>query len=145
MSSPIDYIEVVRAVARMSKNPKKKVGAIILGPRLEIRSTGRNGLPRGVNELEGRYNHPLKRKWVCHAEENAIVQAAKSGVSVDGCTIVVSPLHPCEVCARMIVNSGIKKVVAAHPSSDVHSSEWAESAKIASEMFAESGVEVHYL
>jgi len=90
-----------------------KVGAVIVGPGLEIRSTGYNGLPRGVAaDEESRFDRASGEKffWFEHAERNALYNAARMGVAVAGCTLYVNRF-PCADCARAIVQSGIARLV----------------------------------
>ena len=79
------------------------------------------------------------RQEVCyaiHAEQNAIVQAAKMGVSLEGATIYITH-QPCSMCARMIINSGIKRIVYLEGYPDEFSLELLESANIVLEKFIE--------
>lgn len=105
-------MELARVYARRSKDPSTQVGAIIVGPNKEQRSGGYNGLPRGVDDSQPeRWTRPDKLAWCEHAERNAIFNAARIGVSCDGCTLYVSSLPPCADCARAIIQSGIVEVV----------------------------------
>lgn len=134
---------IVRAIAGLSKDRSTKVGAVVFGPEWETRSTGYNGFPRGVDDnIEARHERPAKYKWTVHAEANAIAAAARSGVSLKNCTLVVTALHPCAQCAALIIQAGISSVVC--PPQTVSAS-WAEEAEIARTMFAEAGVSVYYL
>lgn len=134
------FIPVVCAVSWMSKDRSTKVGAIALGPDMEIRSTGYNGFPRGVNDdLEHRHERPLKYEYAVHAESNVIANAARFGASLKGCTLMVSSLYPCSACARLIIQAGITHVMAVEVD-DEAMERWKESAKISLEMFAEAGV-----
>lgn len=132
------FMAVAQAVASLSKE-NTKVGAVIVGRGWEIRSTGYNGLARGVEEHEQRRHGPDRYLYLCHAEENAIVQAARSGTPVDDCSIIVSGLPPCMTCARMIVQSGIKSVYYPPPPSEMKP-RWEVEAALAQEIFAEAGV-----
>lgn len=125
-------------MARRSKDPSHRVGAVILRSDGTLVSGGYNGFPRGVNDDPGLYaNKTIKRLRIQHAERNAINFARES---LAGCTIYVSPLHPCSQCAGSIINAGIKRVVARiAPGAAEH---WQESFSEAAEMFAEAGVEV---
>lgn len=93
-----------------SKDPSTKVGAVIVGPDYDPRSTGYNGFPRGVAVTTGRLEHPFKYKYTEHAERNAIYLMARRGDSTLGCTLY-STLHPCVHCARGLIQSGIARVV----------------------------------
>lgn len=137
-------IPVAEAVASLSKDRSTKVGALIVGPDGEIRSTGFNGFPRGVNDdVEARHQRPAKYDWTAHAEENSITQAARSGIPTNGCSLIVTSLHPCNVCSRMMISAGIVKVYAPAPSPD-HPLIWQEKGAIAKEMLDEVGIEVIY-
>lgn len=125
-------------MSRRSKDPNHQVGAIILRPDGTLVSGGYNGFPRGTNDDPDLYADKLtKRLRTQHAERNAINFARES---LEGCTIFVSPLHPCSQCAGSIINAGIKKVVARVRLGAA--SQWQESFDVAAEMFAEAGVEV---
>ncbi|NJO01152.1 MAG: dCMP deaminase family protein [Bacteroidia bacterium] len=107
------YMELAYARARFSKDTSTKVGAIIVGPHGEDRSSGYNGSPRGCSADEGKdrrgTERPEKYFWFSHAELNAITNAARVGTPLDNCTIFVTH-PPCMDCARAIVQAGIKEV-----------------------------------
>lgn len=137
------FIPVARAHAALSKDRSTKVGALILGPDDEPRGSGFNGFPRGINDdVEARHERPAKYLWTAHAEENAVAQAARAGVSTNGCTMLVTGLHPCTVCSRMMIQAGIKRVLA--PSPDNHPERWNDEAKVAVEMLREAGVSLEW-
>lgn len=127
--------------ASRSKDPSRKVGAIIVGPHLEVRATGYNGIPRNVADLPERMQRPAKYLWTEHAERNAIYNAALTGVSTQGCTLFVQ-YHPCADCARAIIQSGIAGVYCPPPDMQPR---WSDSMTAASLMLAEAGVEVNYI
>lgn len=90
-----------------------KVGAVIVGSDLEIRSTGFNGLPRGIKaDDDSRFDRASGEKffWFEHAERNAIYNAARMGTAVGQCSIYVNRF-PCADCARAIIQSGITCVI----------------------------------
>ena len=135
----LKFKNILREVALLSKDRNTKVGAIALDEANNIVSTGYNGFPRGVNDdVEERHQRPAKYLWTAHAEENLVAQAAYMGKSLKDCTILVSSLFACERCARMIIQSGIKKIIA--PYAD--EGNWKESNSIAIVMFQEAGVEI---
>jgi dCMP deaminase len=107
------FIKMVQLVSEKSKDPSTKCGALIVGPDHEIRSTGFNGFPRGVDEtIESRWVRPEKYEWVEHAERNAIYNAARVGISTFGCTMYVNyAVECCDDCTRAIIQSGIIEVV----------------------------------
>lgn len=121
-----------------SKDERTKISAVIVGPDDEIRSTGHNGFPRGLNDdLPERQAQPEKDFWFEHAERNAIYNAVRIGVSLKGCTLYTQRV-PCEACARAIVQAGIDKVVIHQP--------WAEDPRDdvprSRQIFAECGVDL---
>ena len=88
--------------ATLSKDESTKLGCVIVGPDREIRATGYNSFPRGVNDdRPERQGRPLKYKWFEHAERNAIYNAARVGVSLKGCVLYCA-WPPCTDCARGI-------------------------------------------
>lgn len=136
------FLPDARAARDKSKDRSTKVGSVVLDDDYNLRISGYNGFPRGVDDdVEARHGRPLKYKWTAHSEENCVAQAARVGVSLRGCTLLVTSLHPCTTCSRMIIQAGIKRVLA--PSSGVND-RWDEEAAIAMEMLAEAGVEVFY-
>ncbi len=123
-------------VALGSKDRRTKIGAVIVGPDNEIRSTGHNGYPRGLDDdVAERQQKPEKDYWFEHAERNAIFNAARIGVALKGCTLYTQRA-PCEACARAVVQAGIAKVVVHAPWCREESDRHPRSRQI----FAECGV-----
>ena len=100
--------------------PNRQVGAVIVRDK-RILTTGYNGAPQGIPSCKERCECMREnlgiasgtRQEMCyavHAEQNAIVQAAKLGLSLEGATIYCTH-QPCSICTRLIINSGIKRVV----------------------------------
>lgn len=138
--TPLSMLGIAHAVAAMSKDPSTRVGALIIGPAHEVRAFGWNGFPRGVTDSEERLNdRPTKYQFTAHAEINAITNAARSGVSTDGCSLLVTALHPCNECAKAIIQAGIRAVFAPLPETD---GRWAASFEVAATMFREANVDV---
>jgi len=116
------FLDIALVVARRSNCLKRRVAAVIVKD-LRIISTGYNGTPRGTRNCnEGGCPRCAELapggtrlgECVCsHAEENAIVQAAYHGVSVKG-SALYSTYSPCLICAKMIINAGIREVVYRH-------------------------------
>lgn len=133
------FLAIARSVGELSKDRNTKVGAVAIGPSGEIRAMGYNGFPRGCDDnLDARHERPEKYLWTSHGETNLVCNAARVGVPLEGCIIVVTEIFPCMDCARNIVQAGFKAVV-----SDAQPNErWAESNAKARELFAEVGVEV---
>ena len=100
--------------------PNRQVGAVIVRDK-RILTTGYNGAPQAIPSCKERCECIREnlgiasgtRQEMCyavHAEQNAIVQAAKLGLSLEGATIYCTH-QPCSICTRLIINSGIKRVV----------------------------------
>lgn len=137
------FMSMAYLVAMKSKDPSTKVGAVIVGPDREIRSTGFNGLPRGINDDKAeRHEKPIKYMWYEHSERNAIYNAARMGIDTNGCTIYTQGT-PCVDCARAIIQSGIKKIVVDwFWDHNDNRQQWVESLANARAMLTESGVEI---
>ena len=136
------FIPTLREIAALSKDRKWKVGALALGADddMDIRTTGYNGIPRKCNDnVMARNIKPEKDDWFEHAERNLIYNAARIGVPLKGCTLMVTPLPPCVDCARAIIQVGIKRVIAI--SAIGEESRWYERAKKAQLMLIEAGVD----
>jgi dCMP deaminase len=125
-------------IAQWSKDPSTQVGCVVVGPDREIRSTGFNGFPRGIDDSPDRLND-RERKYplVCHAEENAIMHAARIGVSLKGCTAFVT-WPPCTRCARSLIQAGISEI--AYPAGLEIPERWREDFGISSQMLGEAGL-----
>lgn len=113
------FLDLARLVASRSTCLRRRVGAVLIRDR-HILTTGYNGAPRGLphclelgclreaNRVPSGERHELCR--AIHAEANAIIQAALHGVSTAGATLY-STTAPCSICARMLVNAGVTRVV----------------------------------
>lgn len=138
--NPHKFIGIAHAVAAMSKDQNRKVGAVAVDDDGVILSTGWNGFPRGVHDLPERYkDREVKYKLVSHAEQNLVAQAARAGHPLLGSTVILSGLYPCSACAKSLIQAGVKKIIA--PPHDVDP-RWEDEAKWAKLMFDEAGVEV---
>lgn len=126
-----------------SKDRSTKVGAFIVGPYNEPRSAGFNGFPRGVNDhVEGRHLRPEKYLFTEHAERNAIFNAARSGVSVDKCTMYMNfEPCPCADCARAIIQSGIIRLVGPNIKFEGKGRQWEDSIAAGIVMLNEAGIQ----
>lgn len=112
-------MNIVELIKERSTCLRREVGALIVKDK-RILTTGYNGAPAGcvhcvdIGCLRQEMNIPSgERHELCrasHAEQNAIVQAAMYGVSINGGTIYVTT-QPCSICSKLIINSGIKRVV----------------------------------
>ncbi len=133
------FMEISYAWAKRATCLRRRVGAVIAKDKQQL-TAGYNGAPRGVPhcaELGGCLREKLKipsgqRHELCrgtHAEQNAITQAAKFGISIEGGTLYCNT-YPCVICTKMILNAGIKKVVYDSDYSDSLSKELLGSQKI---------------
>ena len=128
--------------AMKSKDPRTKMGAVIIGPDHEPISNGYNNFPRGLDDtLIERYKKPLKLKFFEHAERNAIYNAARHSVGLIGSRMYV-PWFPCSDCARGIIQSGIVEVIYHKEFPKKETSSWIEDQAISMVMFEECGVAV---
>ena len=134
------FIRIAKLVAERSTCLRRAVGALIVKNK-RILTTGYNGTPSGIThcEVAGCLREKLKvpsgeRHELCrglHAEQNAIIQAALHGVDIHGATLYCTN-QPCSICAKMLINAGIKEIVMESGYPD----------EMAKEFFEEAGVEV---
>jgi dCMP deaminase len=111
------FMEIAKVVASRSTCLRRKAGAVLVKDK-RILSTGYNGVPKGLPHCEDtgcpRADYPSgTHHELCravHSEQNAIVQAAIHGVSIEGATLYCT-LQPCIICTKMLINAGIKRVV----------------------------------
>jgi len=134
------FLELAKHISDWSKDPSTKVGCVVVGEDREIRSTGFNGFPRGIEDnIERLEDREQKYPLICHAEENAIMHAARIGVSLKGSTAYVT-WPPCSRCARSLIQAGIKEVV--YSSKEEIPERWVEDFNISTNMLREAGVNV---
>lgn len=114
------FMEMAELTAKRSTCMRRQVGAVIVKDKHAV-ATGYNGAPRGIMHCEERggclrqqLNVPSgQRHELCmalHAEQNAIIQAAAMGHGIEGGTIYITH-QPCAICAKMIINAGISRIV----------------------------------
>lgn len=114
------FMEMAMVTAKRSTCLRRQVGAVIVKDK-HIIATGYNGAPRGIAHCEERggclrqkLNIPSgERHELCmalHAEQNAIIQAATLGQSIEGAAIYVTH-QPCVICAKMLINAGMTRIV----------------------------------
>jgi dCMP deaminase len=134
------FIELARHIAQWSKDPSTKVGCVVVGPDREIRSTGFNGFPRGItDDMERLMDRDQKYPLICHAEENAIMHAARIGVALKSCAAYVT-WPPCTRCARSLVQAGVGEVV--FPGNLEIPERWRGDFDLSMRMFEEAGIRV---
>ncbi len=113
------FMDIADLVARRSTCLRRRVGAVLVKNR-QILSTGYNGAPSGLPHcqeigcMRAEMGVPSgERHELCrgiHAEQNAIIQAARHGVSLEGADLFCTNL-PCSICTKMIINAGIRKII----------------------------------
>lgn len=139
------FMEVCRAVAKRTTCDRGRVGCVIAKDK-QILVTGYAGSPKGLphcdevgHQMKTTIHEDGRQSQHCvrtaHAEQNAIVQAAKTGVAIDGATLY-SKMTPCAVCAKMIINAGIKKIVC---EKRYHAGSESE------EMFKQTGIDISFI
>jgi len=134
------FMRITREVAQRSTCLRRQVGAILVKDK-HILATGYNGAPTGlphceeVGCLRERLGIPSgERAELCrglHAEQNAIIQAAVHGVQIRGATLY-STTQPCILCAKMLINAGVVRIVYQGPYPD----------ELARQMMEEAGLEI---
>lgn len=132
------FLGIAQEVAGRSTCLRRKVGAVLVREK-RILTTGYNGAPQGISHCEdaGCLRERLavpsgERHELCrglHAEMNALVQAAVHGVKVEGSTLYCTN-QPCSLCAKMLINAGVRRVVMAEGYPD----------ELAGELLAEAGI-----
>ncbi len=142
------FLDIALRCAAMSKDPNTRVGAVLVGKGHHILGTGFNGLPRGIQDRPERLNdRETKNRLVVHAEMNAILAAARNGISTDGCLLFLAATDdtgavwggaPCTRCTVELIQAGIKNVVSyPHKGGD---SRWAVDVTNARMLLAEAGI-----
>ncbi|MBE6466510.1 cytidine/deoxycytidylate deaminase family protein [Denitrobacterium detoxificans] len=134
------FMTLADEVATRSTCLRRSVGALIVKDR-RILATGYNGVPSGLRHcsetgcLRQQLNVPSgQRHEICrglHAEQNAIIQAARYGIDISGASIYITT-QPCVVCAKMLINAGISEIVYKNPYPD----------DLSAELLAESGIKM---
>jgi dCMP deaminase len=134
------FMKIAREISTWSKDPSRKVGAVIVNNEKRILATGYNGFPKGIADDEKRLNdREQKLPRIVHAEMNALMNSLYSGVSVKDATIYVYGLPVCPDCTKSIIQAGIKRVVIS-PDPYVYVTKWTEKwEKTSKEMIKEVG------
>ena len=134
------FAKLAKEVSTRTTCVRRAVGAVIVKEN-RILATGYNGVPKGmahcgeVGCLREKLGVPSgERQEICrglHAEQNAIIQAARYGTDISGASIYVNT-QPCVVCAKMLINAGIAEIIYQNPYPD----------ELAMEMLEESGIKL---
>ena len=136
----IHFMQHAQLISTLSKDNSTKVGCVIVSPKKVILSMGYNGFPRGVDDnVPERHLRPTKYEFVVHAEENAILNAGRNGIKLEGSILYVT-MPPCTRCAGSIIQAGIKEVIYLEPEEDKKIPGWRDNLNISFTMFDEAGV-----
>ena len=145
-----DLLPSVNAIKKQSKDPNTKIGAIIFDETYTIRSTGYNGIPRGVDEsfaIRSSRENLEKYYWYEHAERNAIYNSIRTRADIRDCYMLLTCDIPCCDCARAIIQTLQKGIVI--PKNNYgqtgDNKAWVEHSIRSKQMFIEAGVEILYL
>jgi dCMP deaminase len=126
------YLEMARIWAKNSYCKRRQVGALIVKEKMII-SDGYNGTPSGFENVCEDENYKTK-PYVLHAEANAITKVAKSSNSSEGATLYITS-SPCMECAKLIIQSGIRRVVFCD---NYHTKDGVE-------LLAKAGIQIEYI
>jgi dCMP deaminase len=130
------FIELARHKAGWSKDPSTRVGAIIVDHLRRDIAHGYNGFARGIADTAERLaDREMRLLLTVHAEQNAILNARRD---VTGCTIYCTHA-PCMQCTKMIIQSGISRVVTA-PWTAPFYERWGKDIELSRSLFAEAGL-----
>lgn len=146
------FFSLIAAIKRKSKDPSTQVGCVIAGVEHEFISAGFNGFARGVkdnpSEVPERYERSKKLLYTVHAEENAILAAAKKGTALDGSVLYID-WYPCAHCMDSIIQVGIKEVVINRSSESYNNAalleRWKDHIEISKTKANEAGVVIRYV
>lgn len=132
-------LKLAKEVGSWSKDESTKVGAVITTSDGKPVSWGFNGMPMGIDDtVPERHERPLKYRWMCHAERNAMDLAPQGDLT--GCVMFVT-FAPCSSCAQSIIQKRISEVVVDESGQISNLPErWKEDMINAHEMLTEAGV-----
>jgi dCMP deaminase len=141
------FILQANLIAQKSKDPSTKVGCVIVSDDNAILSMGFNGFPRHVNEhAEERWKRPEKYFWVEHAERNAIYNAARHGINLNGARAYLNwEPKPCADCTRALIQVGIREIIGPNRVFSGKGAGKHYSIDHAEQMLYEAGVNMRYV
>ena len=138
------YLKLAAEIAKWSKDPSKKIGAIAVGSKGQVLAQGYNGFPRGIRHSPERLNNrEEKYKYVVHAEMNLIYNASYNGVSLDKSTVYVTGLPVCSECAKGLIQVGVEQVIM--PKQTDTPEKWKDSFEFTKQLFEEAGVRWQFI
>jgi dCMP deaminase len=133
----VRFLELARFISNWSLDPSTKVGAVISDKHNRVVSIGYNGFPKGIKDDERLNDRETKYKIIVHGEINAITFANRN---LENCTLYTYPFEPCPRCAGIIIQSGIKRIVAPINKID----RWENDFKLSRQLFNEANIEIDY-
>jgi dCMP deaminase len=133
----VRFLELARFVSNWSLDPSTKVGAVISDKHNRVVSIGYNGFPKGIKDDERLNDRETKYKIIVHGEINAITFANRN---LENCTLYTYPFEPCPRCAGIIIQSGIKRIVAPINKID----RWENDFKLSRQLFSEANIQIDY-
>lgn len=137
------WMSTAHHFSHWSKDQSRKIGCVIVDEDNSLIAQGWNGFPRGIHDhFPERHERPEKYEWTKHAEDNAILNAARKGISLKGSTVYVN-WFPCARCAGSIVQAGIRTVVAYKP--DMTDPLWGNDMNRALTILTEGNVAIRFL
>ena len=120
------FFKLMYLVSSKSPDPRTKIGAILVREKHLI-SSGFNGFPMGVKDLPERYeDRNEKIKFICHAEMNSILVAARFGTSTLGCKLYTNGI-PCQDCCKAALQGGISEIIVHKQWPEFTNKHWIES------------------
>jgi len=136
------FIDLAKFVSEWSKDPAAKVGAVVVSNESGAIALGYNGFPAGIEDDDRLDAGDLKLDMIIHAEQNALLIA---GSRAKGASLYVWGKPICARCAVLIIQAGIKRIVATHPEDETYkNSKWQESGLLALKMFTEVDMEMTF-
>lgn len=104
-------MDIAEAVSAKSHDEQTKVGGVLVkNDTGVIVATGYNGFVRGAPDEKLPTTRPDKYEYMVHCEENIIASAAKNGINVSNCTLVIT-MSPCQKCLRLLWQAGVTEVI----------------------------------
>jgi dCMP deaminase len=144
------FMREVYAIARKSKDPRSKIGAVLVyWPEKDPFARGYNDFPRRVlDRIPSRWERPEKYSWVCHAEVNSILNCARTGRPTKG-SVMFTQGVPCADCTKSVIQAGIIEIVVhkqwQHYEQEFNWEKWNQSSAYSTQMLLEANIPVRVL
>lgn len=137
-------MDLAEHISGWSKDPSSKIAAVITDKNRRILSMGYNGFPKHIRDTRARLqDRDTKLKYVIHAEANAVYNAVFNGISLDQADIYVYGLPVCSECAKIIIQTGIRRVFITKTS--LANKKWLASWQLTKKLFAEAKIDIYIL